>query len=409
MDNLRIEAESRIFHNRVLLNDLTELELHKLIEELQIHQVELQLQNDELLQSRLLIEKAQQKYFNLFDLAPVGYLVLNDNGIINEININACDIFKRRNDHLQHRPFVSLLAPVSMTTFYNCFNEVQKKHQNASTYLEIVAKKNRRIVEITISKYISSDYLMVVTDVTERLASEKQLKESNVAKDKIFSIIAHDLKSPFSSILGFIELLEKNYQKYDDKKRISFIHRIGEAAKNTYRLLENLLTWSRSQTGKIKLQPEEMDMSEVVHEAIALMQHSATSKEISIHNQLTINYLVWSDPNTTHTIVRNLLSNAIKFTNRGGIISIEADTIHIENKPFVELRISDNGVGIAPEQLMAIFEIEKNITSKGTENEHGTGLGLILCKDFVEKNGGKIGVESQIGMGSTFYFTLPKV
>jgi PAS domain S-box-containing protein len=253
-------------------------------------------------------------------------------------------------------------------------------------------------------------YIIVLTDITDRKRIEEQLKknaremkELNNTKDKFFSIIAHDLKGPFNAILGFTELLAENYDDFDEDEKKKFIHAIKVASDSTYKLLENLLDWSRLQTGKINPVPEIIDLSLLTMENISVMKSMADSKKIRLLSSVQYNTRAYADANMVRTIIRNLVSNAIKFTLPGGEVKITA----IENKNKAELCISDNGVGISDDRKGLLFYIDEKLSTPGTANETGTGLGLLLCKEMVERQGGQIWVESEEGKGSSFYFTLP--
>ncbi len=237
----------------------------------------------------------------------------------------------------------------------------------------------------------------------------KQLKEVNeqltilnTTKDKFFSIIAHDLKNPFNSILGFSEMLYFKYEKLSEDKKHKYIEAIHLSSKKVFELLENLLQWARTQTKNIAFHPEEFELKEVVVSNIELMKELLEKKQIIINNNLPEDIKIYADQNMIKTVIRNLLSNSIKFTEKGKI------TIDLSvNSDFCKVMISDTGIGIPDSELESIFEIGYSKSTPGTHDESGTGLGLIICKEFVEKNGGSIGVESVIDKGSRFYFTLP--
>jgi two-component system sensor histidine kinase/response regulator len=230
----------------------------------------------------------------------------------------------------------------------------------------------------------------------------KELKELNATKDKFFSIIAHDLKNPFNTLMGFSELLATNINSYKRNKIEEFINIIFQTSKNTFLLLENLLEWARSQTGSLELAPSVVDIYELVDENIDLVYNNATSKKLELINNIPRNAEVFADPNMIHTVIRNLLSNAIKYTKTGGKIEISSKT----KNSYIEITVSDSGIGIKPENLKKLFRIDENFTTKGTADETGTGLGLILCKEFVQKNGGEIWVKSTYGKGSEFTIKL---
>ncbi|MCD4792356.1 MAG: tetratricopeptide repeat-containing sensor histidine kinase [Bacteroidales bacterium] len=239
-----------------------------------------------------------------------------------------------------------------------------------------------------------------------RIANEK-LKELNAMKDKFFTIIAHDLKSPFNAIVNFSKLLLKNYHKYDSgkhKKIIKYIHKSGES---TYKLLENLLLWSRSQIGNINFSPKEENLYQISIETIELLSHSANSKSITLNNEIPKDIFVKTDKKLYVTILRNLTTNAVKFTPKGRNISIKATTTNENNQSYTEISVVDEGIGISKEKIKKLFNISENISTKGTEDEDGTGIGLMLCKEFVEMHGGQIKIKSKVNFGTTMSFTLP--
>jgi PAS domain S-box-containing protein len=252
--------------------------------------------------------------------------------------------------------------------------------------------------------------LVVAIDITDRkeaesflISSGDKLRQANAMKDKFFSIVAHDLKNPFNAILGFSNLLYEAYDNFDQAQRKAFIKNICEASENTFKLLQNLLDWSRTQTGNIEYRPVIIDLSVIANENMAIMQASATSKKVKISMKIPYNTTAFADENMVKTVMRNLISNAVKFTGRDGRVDIIAEKL----SNVVMVCIQDSGVGIEPENLSRLFRIDEQIKTKGTENETGSGLGLILCKELVEKNNGKIWAESKPGEGSRFCFTLP--
>jgi len=249
----------------------------------------------------------------------------------------------------------------------------------------------------------------VSRDVTDRRMAEMQLKkyseelkELNATKDKYFSIIAHDLKNPFNSIMGLSEII-KNEAKYLDIATIEqYAGIINTTSKSTFKLLENLLDWARVQQSQMPFQPISLILRNIASEVIELMVEKANSKMIAIINYIPDNLIIVADKNMLETIFRNLVSNALKFTPVNGKIEIRA-TLHVNR---YEISVKDTGVGIKKEDLGKIFEIGSGFSTRGTENERGTGLGLLLCKEFVEKHHGKIWVESEEGKGSTFTFSI---
>lgn len=231
-----------------------------------------------------------------------------------------------------------------------------------------------------------------------------ELEALNSTKDKFFAIIAHDLKNPFSTVLGISELLAREFESFDSDSLRNFITQIYKYSNNTFNLLENLLQWSMVQTGRMPLRPKIINLKDVIEENVELLVGNARQKGISVHVSPCRNCSAYVDVNQITTVVRNLISNAIKFTPHNGKIFCNTE----DNGNYWLISVKDTGIGISDTDLAKLFRIDSNHTTLGTSEEKGTGLGLILCKEFVERNGGKIWVESKVGEGSTFSFTVPK-
>jgi signal transduction histidine kinase len=247
-------------------------------------------------------------------------------------------------------------------------------------------------------------------EVAERKRVEKrlknvnqQLKKSNASKDTLFSIIAHDLRAPFSALLGLSETVIHYIGEYSKEEIRENMIKIRTSSEAVYSLLENLLAWSRLQRGLLKFRPTVISLYEIVEDNVALFKSQAEQKQIALHHQIAADMTVYADKSMLETIIRNLLSNALKFTEQGGIIDISATP----SDQLVEIAVNDTGVGIAQDMIPKLFHIDTHYTNVGTEGEHGSGLGLSLCKELVEKHRGTIGVQSEEGRGSTFRFTLP--
>jgi PAS domain S-box-containing protein len=255
----------------------------------------------------------------------------------------------------------------------------------------------------------------IIQDITKRKRAEQalikkseELKTANDSKDKFFSIIAHDLKSPFNSLVGFSKILHENFDEYDLNEIKHFIEIIYQQINKTFNLLENLLLWSRTQRNVIEFNSTRINLKLITKQTVELLSLKAESKSINIENQILEDLCIYADKFMIETVFRNLINNSIKFTHKGGNIKINAKIVVTENKQkHVEVSVSDNGVGIPKEKQQSLFDLSNNVSTKGTENETGTGLGLIMCKEFVEKHGGQIWVNSAIGQGSEFVFTVP--
>lgn len=255
-----------------------------------------------------------------------------------------------------------------------------------------------------------SHFLSIKSDVTRRVKAEQSLKKSeadlraaNAAKDKFFSIIAHDLKNPFNALLGLVQVLMQRHRNYSPEKIDNYLQSIYESSRLNYNLLENLLVWSRAQSGKINYNPEIKMVKTLVHESVDLLTENARQKNVQIEAYLPADLFVWVDANMFRSVMRNLVANALKFTQAGGKVSLSAQ----KAGDMVEFAVADTGAGIPKEHVPKLFRIDEAYSTRGTANESGTGLGLVLCDEFVRLNKGSIWVESEVDKGSTFYFTAP--
>jgi signal transduction histidine kinase len=264
-----------------------------------------------------------------------------------------------------------------------------------------ITKKNALLSQHQEEIISQAEHLSQVNTMLQK--QKEKLEQLSKTKDKIFSIIAHDLRSPFNSILGFSELILLNIRTDEIGKTEQFIETINSTAKNTLSLLENLLTWAKSQTGQISFKPEIFNLKPVIEEILNVLDSASKLKLISIKYLQSDETEIFADKNMLKTVLRNLISNAIKFSNIGDKIDIRA----IFNNNFVEISVSDHGVGMNEETQNKLFTSDTEVII-GTSGEKGSGLGLVLCKEFIEKHGGKIWVESEPGNGSIFTFILPK-
>jgi PAS domain S-box-containing protein len=275
-------------------------------------------------------------------------------------------------------------------------------------------KNNRAVAGIVVTAHDITDRMDIQSKVNHMVSElemknldlnflNKELNDANATKDKFFSIIAHDLKSPFNTMVGFADLLLEDYYEFDDAERYSMVGKIYNSSMNALRLLENLLEWSQMQRGKMDYNPQKIDLYILSKQVLEQISSSAQNKHISIELSLPQNSWARIDKYMIAVVIRNLISNAIKFTPKNGSIKIR-----LQNKDSdYLLSVSDTGTGMTAEQIANLFFIESNVSTSGTEGEVGTGLGLILCKEFIDKHEGEIWAESQPGKGSTFYFTVP--
>ncbi|MDY0105022.1 MAG: HAMP domain-containing sensor histidine kinase [Lentimicrobium sp.] len=234
-------------------------------------------------------------------------------------------------------------------------------------------------------------------------AANEELLKANQDKDKFLKILAHDLKNPMFAISGFSDLLIKNFRKYDESTIEKQLGIINTTTKKTYDLLEELLLWTRSQSGKIPFEPRTVQLKKVCDDVLSLLNESAATKQIEIIPEIDAGLELHADVDMLRTILRNLISNAIKFTHENGQIILRAE----QQDTDMIITVSDNGIGMSQEVVSRLWQIAELYTSPGTKGEKGTGLGLMLCKEFVEKHNGRIWVESEVGKGSDFKIALP--
>ena len=227
----------------------------------------------------------------------------------------------------------------------------------------------------------------------------------NGEKDKFFSIIAHDLRSPFQSFLNLTKMLAEDAKSFSSEDLSELGSNMNKSATNLFTLLQNLFEWANMQKGSINFQPAELSLSELISANVELVNQRSRQKGTQVINKAANPVYVYADKNMVNSVLSNLLWNAVKFTNKNGTIAVNAKK---NDNKLIEISVKDTGVGISKCVIDNLFKVGGNTGSKGTDGELSTGLGLLLCKEFVEKNGGKIWVESEEGVGSTFYFTLPE-
>ena len=313
--------------------------------------------------------------------------------------------------------------PISVITSKNNLPEVGHSLYSAMAKKEVWSGEvlNKRkdgndfSVQLSLAPVINDEgeliaIVGVLRDITERKRAEAELKlkneqllKLNAEKDKFFSIISHDLRSPFNSFLGMTQIMAEDLPSLTLDQIQEFSVSIRNSATNLYRLLGNLLQWSRMQQGSIPFNPEVIQLLPLAEDCIDMAMQSAKNKGIEITYDIPDNLKVFADNNMLLTVIRNLISNAVKFTHKGGLVNISAKITKDKN---VEISVSDTGIGMTTEILGNLFRLDVKANREGTEGEPSSGIGLLLCKEFVEKHGGKIWVESQEGKGATFYFTV---
>lgn len=377
------------------------------------------------------LKEAEDKYQNLFwELKDAVYESTPDGKFI-DLNPSAMKLFG-----LKNKDEISSIN-IAPALYLNPgdrekFKKVLEREGNVSNYEIDIKNSKGEILTVLETAYVVKDgsgniksYRGILRDVTEtkrqeekfkqyirdiaeankRLyESEIELKKLNASKDKLFSIIAHDLRSPFTSLIGLSDFLLEDIDEFSKDEIKNFILKINESARNVFKLLENLLQWSKLQTGGLEFNPVKFDLYVAVLETINLLSPNAAQKGIKLINELSKETYVIGDNNMVSSVVQNLISNAIKFSNADGVIRISQE----EDEDYFYTKVEDNGIGMNNKDLMKLFRIDTHHTTLGTANEKGSGLGLVLCKELIEQNGGVITVKSELGKGTTFIFSLPK-
>jgi len=233
---------------------------------------------------------------------------------------------------------------------------------------------------------------------------KKQLYELNATKDKFFSIISHDMRNMFSPMLGSCDIVVRLAQRIENTQLIKYTGNIKQSVFNAHKLMENLLEWARIQGKNVNINKQKIDIGTLAFDIVSIMDENASQKQIKLKSLVPRQTYVLADSNMINTVLRNLTTNALKFTKKNGEIIISSTIID----DYIEVSVSDTGVGISPENIKKLFKIDQKLQKTGTNGEKGTGLGLLLCKDFIKGNGGKIWVESDSGKGSVFKFTLQR-
>jgi PAS domain S-box-containing protein len=372
--------------------------------------------NEELQNRILLLEKeikslknANEKYQSMLETSPASIMITDRSGKIVYTNSNFHEVTGYTFDEVYGKTPAILNSGAQSHAFYEKLwsailhgdiwqGELYNRKKNGEFFWEraMISPVKDDDGEIT-------NFVAIKFEITKQKQAEDQLRDQIQSKDKLLSIISHDLKSPFGSVVGLTDLVIENYGQYPPDEILTIFQLVNSSARFALDLLENLLNWGRSQTGMVVALPSLFTLSHLVTETIGTVEGQAVNKGVIIHSAVDESMKVNADSNWTKIVLRNLLTNAIKFSRRDGEILISA----IKNDGFIAISVDDRGIGIAAEDIPKLFDMNSKFTMLGTSNEKGTGLGLLLCKEFIEKQGGKIWVKSQLGEGSRFTFTLP--
>ena len=362
---------------------------------------------------RLKAEKNEEKFRSIFESNSAAFFIIEPDTTITMVNNEYCKMSGCMKEEVIGTSWTQLIPPEDLERLkeYNRRRLIDK-YDAPDKYECMLYRKNGEIMHVLVSVSILSNKKIVLSfvDITKRKqmenslkANEKKLLQLNTDKDRFLSILSHDLRSPFNNLLGLSELLKENIHQYDIGEIEEIANNINTSAQCTFNLLEDILLWARTQQGKIPFKPQNLSFAGICKDSLEVLKPNAEAKNIAINCLAADHIYVFADSDMIKTVLRNLVSNAIKFTNNGGTININAG----QTNSNVNISVSDNGIGIEHDNLAKLFDISQVITTKGTEKETGTGLGLLICKEFVEKHGGIIWVESELGKGSNFKFMLP--
>ena len=367
------------------------------------------------------LHESEEMFRILFDQSADLCLLLEDSGFtkVNASTVSALGI--KSMDEILHK-FPSDISPekqpdgtLSTDKAKKMVKHALKEGYHKFEWTHLRADKSELPVEVMLTpvRFKGKQYLYsLMRDISERKAAEEEINHKNELltsllkeKDKFFSIIAHDLSSPFQTFWGLTEMMTDDDADYTHEEYVEMSKKLNKLARNLYVLLRNLLEWAQMQKGAMDFEPESFNISDVLDPIIETSLTRCEQKGISLINTIEPEISLLADKKMVNSILMNLISNAIKFTSRGGSVSVSAKTI---NDSTIEISVTDTGIGMTKDKLKKLFKLGEKTKSEGTDGELSTGLGLMLCKEFVEKNGGKIRVESKPGIGSKFYFTLRK-
>ena len=353
---------------------------------------------------------SQEKFVFAFDSSPNAILIQDEEtGQYLEANASVKTVFG-----YSHKVFLRK-TPLDLNLYKDMavrekLLEILKTNDFVQN-MEIVGRHKTGtdlyLLLTVVRRYIDNrPFLYVnVQDVTQRKQVELELQKLNLDKDRFISILGHDLRGPVNSIVSLLDIVNENISNMEMDEIKEIVRLVYQSITNTSRLLDDVLLWATAKSGTMEFNPKIINFTMDCHDIIDLLQFTATAKNITIELLSEISLEVYADKNMLDTILRNLISNALKFTNEYGKINVSAQ----KNREGVVVSVSDNGVGISDKDLKKVFDKTELFTSIGTNEEKGTGFGLKLCQEFVEKHGGKIWVESEVGVGSTFHFSLPNV
>jgi PAS domain S-box-containing protein len=363
----------------------------------------------QLLKAENQLKESEEKFRSTMEHSADAIFITDQFGKYIYANKTASGMLGYTFEELTSKTFSDISPPDKKSEYYEIFKQILAG-QGIFTEIELL-KKDGEFISTDLNAVLLPDGTIYGScrDITQRKSDEKKvrvlnrkLSELNADKDRFIAILGHDLKSPFNNLLGLSDILIENLSTLKKKEIEDLASSINSTARKTYGLLDDILMWARIQQGKMPFSPQELDLRVICNQVLEIMGMAVDNKRISVEYTWKDDIMVFADAQMLKTILRNLISNAIKFTNQQGTIRISATRTGAKT----EITVSDNGVGIDTENLSKLFDITEVLTTNGTDGESGTGLGLLLCKEFVEKHGGQIWVESLVGEGSQFHVII---
>jgi PAS domain S-box-containing protein len=348
-----------------------------------------------------------QAIFNSMDSLIIEY---DEKGTYLNIPRSQDNLLYLPKEQLLNKTVYEVFDDKTAEDFHEAINKCLKTGKLVEIEYPLMIKGKKIWFLARLSKKSKNTVIYHAFDITKNklerqklIDSEKKMQELNFTKDKLFSVIAHDLKSPFNTLLGLSALLSSDYNLFDDPKRQELIAKIQDVSQNTFNLLENLLFWANSKRDKIEIIKDDYNLLNLVLDSISAYKQGALNKNQDVVINIGKDMNIYTDEFSLRIIIANLFNNAVKFTPDKGTITVDAK----QGSSDIEICVSDNGIGIAPDKLETLFTLPNNLSSKGTNNESGTGIGLQLCHELIVKNGGKIWAKSKVGKGSRFCISLP--
>jgi len=351
--------------------------------------------------------ESEKRFRTIFDQNVAAMCITNEFGYFEMVNEAYTRLYQYSEEELLGRHF-TMVVPQANREFLSKAHDdfIQNKGEIRGEW-EVVDREGKIHNILADAAHIEGNdgrpkKVTFVVDISDLKKAMKELRNLNATKDKFFSIVAHDLKSPLSTILNFSQLIKSKDMDFSDEEKERFLNFIHEGARNINRLLDNLLVWSRAQRGHLHFQPRLIEIQTLVENSLNLLEQNAHFKRIALVPEFLEDIEAKVDGNMIDTVIRNLINNAIKFTPQGGQVLIRVE----KGTPQVRVSVIDNGVGMNQEKLEQLFNIKTNASTRGTDKEPGSGLGLLICKEFIDRHKGRIWAESQEGKGSRFIFEI---